>query len=142
MPGRFVQEDEIKLIHADWWDEHETVTIKRFTYGDRQRLAGVAYKVGLVSGDGNAQYSADVALGEMNIAILEIGIKAWTLKGANGKPVPLRRSLIEKLRDEDGNFILGEINALNPSRRRSAEAQATFRDSAGNSFEESDELAA
>ena len=132
--GRFV-EHEVKVIHAEWWDEEETVTIKRFAYGDRQRLASVAYKVGFVQqGDGGQQeFSADIAIGEMNLAILEIGIEAWTLKSSAGKAVPLRRSAIERLQDEDAEFILREINAFNPSRkRRTADEQANFRGRGGD----------
>jgi len=125
---RFVV-DETKVIHAEWWDEDETVTIKRFTFGDRQKLAQVAYKVGLVNPNdgGGAQMSADIAIGEMNLAILEIGILAWTLKGPEGKVMALRRAWIEALQDEDGNFILAEINAYNPTKRRKPEDQANFR---------------
>jgi len=132
--GRFV-EHETKVITADWWDEGETVTIKRFAYGDRQRLAGVAYKVGFVQqGDGSQQeFSADIAIGEMNLAILEIGIVAWTLKSSAGKVTPLRRSAIERLQDEDAEFILREINAFNPSKkRRTADEQANFRGGGGD----------
>lgn len=131
--GRFV-DYEVKVIHAEWWDEEETVTIKRFAYGDRQRLASVAYKVGFVQQDDGQgpQFSADVAIGEMNLTILELGIAAWTLKSAAGKMVPLRRSTIERLQDEDAEFILREINAFNPSKRRSAEEQVNFRGGGGD----------
>lgn len=132
--GRFV-DYETKVIHAEWWDEEETVTIKRFAYGDRQKLASVAYKVGFTQQDDGQgpQFSADVAIGEMNLTILELGIAAWTLKSAAGKAVPLRRSAIERLQDEDAEFILREINAFNPSKkRRTADEQANFRGGGGD----------
>ena len=36
--GRFVDKGNTKAIRAPWWDEGEEVVIKRFSYGDRQKL--------------------------------------------------------------------------------------------------------
>ena len=120
--GRFVSAGDTKTVRATWWDEDEEVVIKRFSYGDRQRLAGEATRVGLVgeAGEGPREFATDVQVERINLSILELGIVRWTLKGEGGKVVPLNRKWIYRLKEEDAEFLLGEINALNP--RRSAEA--------------------
>jgi len=127
--SRFIDSSDVKVIQAEWWDEGETVTIKRFSYGDRQRLAGLATRAGTKLETGDAIIT-DVYVGRMNLAILEVGIVEWTLQD-EGKVVKLNRQAIERLTDEDGDFILGEIQAFNPRRRRSAEEQEFFRGGAG-----------
>lgn len=125
---RFVEDSDVKEIRAEWWDEGETVTIRRFNYGDRQALASAAVKVGV---DGEGGVLTDVVVGRMNLEILNRGIKRWTLKRADGRVANLNGRSIEALTDEDAEFILAEINAFNPSKRRPAEEQATFRGAGG-----------
>lgn len=119
--SRFVDKGETKTIHADWWDDDEEVIIKRFTWGDKQKLAGMAVNIGLVDGAPLTEFQ----LGQMNMAIMEAGIKSWTLKGPEDRIVPLTSKWIYQLEERDGNFILQAINSFN--RRRSAEEQANFR---------------
>ena len=75
-----------------------------------------------------------VQVGKMNLAILDLGIVRWTLKGPDGKIVPPTKKWIYALDERSGDFILGEINAFNP--RRSAEAQENFRAESGDRAEE------
>jgi hypothetical protein len=121
--------DETKEIQAPWWDEDETVVIKKFSYGDRQKLAGSAVRIDLVdSGNGKPEALTDVQVATMNLAILELAIVDWTFRHpTTGKKIPVRRQWIEALSEEDGDFILAEINAYNPRRKRSKEEQASFR---------------
>jgi len=125
---RFVEDSDVKEVRAEWWDEDEAVTIRKFSYGDRQALAGVAIKVG-VTDEGGLQ--RNLVVERMNLEILNLGIKRWTLKRSDGKVANLNRKSIEALTDEDAEFILAAINAFNPSSRRSAEEQATFRGADG-----------
>jgi len=139
MSGRFVSKDDDVVIQAEWWDEDESVTIKVFSYGDRQFLIKKTMRVGLnvdperlAGDDGNITGEAlatmtDLQLGEMNLAILDRGIRSWTLKGPQGKVVVPSRRWIEQLSERDAEFILEKINELNPSQRRSAEEQEGFR---------------
>jgi len=126
--SRFVTDADNRTIHADWWDEDEEVVIKKFSYGDRQALAQETVRVGMTQQAGGTELVSDVMIGRMNLAILERGIVSWTLKGPNGRPVPLRRAWIEQLEERDAEFILQRINMLNPLKRRTAEEQANFRD--------------
>jgi hypothetical protein len=112
--GRFVEASEVREVRAGHWDEGETVTIKRFSFGDRQFLMGAAM------GDSARLHKGDVAVSvdieHMNLAILERGIARWTLKRADGSVAPLNKESIASLTERDAEFILGEIQAYNPSR--------------------------
>jgi hypothetical protein len=135
---RFITKADRKTIHANWWDDDEHVVIKRFSYGDRQRLADAAIRIG-IAGPGQATIN-EVQVGQMNLVILELGIHSWTLKREDGKIAPLTRKMIEALREEDAEFILAEINALN--RRRTAEEQSNFRGDGGDSSADGEPAAA
>jgi len=133
---RFRSKKERKTIAADWWAKEpdgsprEWVEIGRFGYGDRQKLVDAAVKAGLVSkddGSGDEIALGGLQLGSMNLAILKLGIKRWT--DEDGKIVPVTDEGVEALHEEDAEFILAEINAFNPQKGRSAEAQANFRGS-------------
>lgn len=115
--ARFVDSSSDKVIQAEWWDKDESVTIRRFGYGDRQFLAGETVRVGMQGTGAAAEMSGDVAVATMNLAILERGIRAWTLKDAGGQVPPLTRASIEALCEDDAEYILGEINAYNPRKR-------------------------
>jgi len=121
--SQFIAEDT-RIIQADWWDEDEQVVIRRFTWGDRQELIQAAIDTDIVDGQPRIN---EMQLGRMNLRIMELGIKSWTLKGPEGKVVPPSRNWIYRLDEETGNFILREINAFNPRRGRSAEEQISFR---------------
>jgi len=49
-----------------------------------------------------------------------------------GKPVPCTRRWFELLTEEDGDFILSEINAFNPPPRRTEAEAEEFRDAGGD----------
>jgi len=128
-----VSDSETREIQASWWGEKETCTIRKFNYGDRQWLAGKTVSMGIRSGsyaDGQvvAEESegavTDILIGEMNLALLERGVVQWT--DADGVGVPVTRAAIESLTEQDADFILSEITALNPRRTRSKDDQATF----------------
>lgn len=112
--GRFVESSEVREARAEWWDPGETVTVKRFSFGDRQALMAAAMgdSARLQKGD----VSVRVDVGQMNLAILERGIARWTLKRADGSVAPLNKESIASLTEKDAEFILGEIQAYNPSR--------------------------
>lgn len=121
--------DETKVIQAPWWGPDEAATIRRMNYGDRQYLAGQAIRVGITGEDGRREQIGELALGEMNLAIIERGLVSWT--DEEGKELPVTRDRIEALDELDGEFILGEIKAFNPRRQRSPENQSKFRDRSG-----------
>jgi len=135
---RFVSESETREIQAPWWGETETCTIRKFNYGDRQWLAGKTVFVGIRPGsyaDGQVVVEesegtvTDVLIGEMNLALLERGVAQWT--DADGVGLPVTRAAIESLTEQDADFILSEITALNPRRARSKDDQVTFRGKPG-----------
>jgi len=131
---RFVDDSERKVIQADWWGEKETCTIRRFNYGDRQYLAGQTVRVGLRPGQDTSDVMGDVQVEQMNLAILQRGIVEWTDEKGNAVPVTMK--MIQQLEEEEADFILGEINELNPQSARTKEEQASFRGDAGNGVEE------
>lgn len=116
---------DTKVIQADWWDEDEHVVIRRFTWGDRQELIQAVIDVDII--DRSKFRIGEMQIGRMNLRIMELGIKSWTLKGPEGTVVPPTRKWISQLDERTGDFILREINAFNPRRGRSAEEQESFR---------------
>ena len=118
MPGRFVEASEVKEIRAEWWDPDESVTIKRFSYGDRQ------FFMGEILSDGarlkGRDVSVDISVGRMNLAVLERGVVRWTLKRADGSVAPLTPAQIAQLAEKDAEFILSELQRFNPTQDEEA----------------------
>ena len=125
MPS-FVDKRDTKTIQAPWWAEKEYCEIRRYGFGDRQTLANRAWKLGLIKKDDAAnQEIAELAVGTLNLVVLELGIVRWT--DSEGVLLPVTIERIKQLDEEDGDYILNENNEFNPSRQRSAEDQANFR---------------
>lgn len=121
---RFVSAADVKTVRAEWWAEDETVTIRKLTYGDRQKIGQAAVKMQF-KGDGQPVESE---LGAVNLVVLELGVASWTFKRAeNDKPAPCNRFWFEKLAPEDGEFILKAINDFNVAPQRSEAEQDEFR---------------
>jgi len=104
-----VNEADTKVIKADWWEDGEQVTIKKFSYGDRQRLDGAAIR-DMDAGDNKMRMD----LYEMQMIKLESGIHSWTFKDQNGKVAPVTREYIHSLSERDGDFIEKAIDEYNP----------------------------
>jgi len=120
--ARFVGAEDGKEIHAPWWENGETVEIRQFSYMDRRRIATRAVRM-VPYPDGSTRAEVDMAA--LDQTMLEMGIARWTLTDGQGAPVSLDPGAIGRLSEADGEYILGEIAALNP--RRSAEQQGQFR---------------
>jgi hypothetical protein len=124
---RLVGDHEQKTIRASWWAEGETCTIRKFSYGDRQYLAGQTVSMGI---DPQSEVQVtQVQFDRMNLAFLERGIVAWTDDA--GDPMPVTREAIAQLEERDADFILEELRDYNPRRQRSAEEQERFRGVSG-----------
>ena len=115
--GRFVEASEVREARAEWWEPGETVTVKRFSFGDRQYLMAAAMgdSARVKKGDAAGDVSVSVRIEHMNLAILKRGIARWTLKLADGSTAPLTAEVIASLREQDANFILKEISDYNPT---------------------------
>ena len=122
---RFVDDSQRRVISAPWWGEEENCTIKKFAYGDRQYLAGQTVRVGLGVDGVSEDEVGEVQIDRMNLAILERGIVRWT--DEDGEPIPVTRKAIERLEEQDAEFILAEIQELNPRRTRTEDEQGSFR---------------
>jgi hypothetical protein len=123
--SRFVSDTDVKTIRAAWWGEDETVTIKKLTYGDRQKIAKQAVKLKAGS-DGEFR---EAELGAANLVLLQVGIHSWTFTHPENpkKKCPVSRYWIERLTEEDADFILEAINGFNPGTKRTEDEQETFR---------------
>ena len=134
--SRFVNAEETDEIRAPWWAEGETVTIRRLSWADRLYIQKRSTVVGAENGDGTRSVLVD--LEAFDLALMERGIVAWTLRappveghgGEEAGIAPLTVEMFGRLTAEDGQFISDAINALNP--RRSATEQAGFRAGAGD----------
>jgi len=132
----FIDERDVKDIEAPFFKEGETVTIKKFSYADRQFLSGEYTRLSAEwRGKGgrrgktrggkekrgdkekqSATVTSEIVLGKMNMSILWRGIKSWVLYGRSGDAVSLSRRNLQRLSDAYAEFILEAINDFNPSR--------------------------
>jgi len=129
----FIDAQDIKEIQAPFFKEGEVVTIKKFSYADRQALSGEYMKLsadwgsaeGKKGKEGNRQATvkSEIILGKMNLSILDRGIESWTLYTRKGKEVEFSRTNVRKLTEEYAEFILEAINDLNPSRVESEDGE-------------------
>ena len=131
--NHFITDADRREIHADWWAEGEFVTIKLFSYVDKQRIWERSL-VGLPErdADGNTRFRMDSALHAE--VTLVMGIVDWTFTDDGDVPVPCTSDKKCALSDADGRFIFREIQAYNEE--RSAEAQESFRAGSGSGTEE------
>jgi hypothetical protein len=115
---------ETQVIHAEWWPEGWTVTVKELSYADTKRLATAGIKATKKlpkSKKEGAQMAVSLTMGDTDIEQLKrltmlAAIVSWTLCNGDGKPMPLNETSIRRLRARDGDFIEEAIGALNPDR--------------------------
>jgi len=113
--------EEQRTIHAPWWEEGESVTVRRFTWYDEQVISEQATEI-VPDDEGGARVQVNRA--DWHAARMERGIVEWTLRDAEGERVPCTPERIRALSAQDGDFIYQAIRELNE--RRSAEEQAGF----------------
>lgn len=119
--------DVLTIDDAPFFKSGESVTIKKFSYADRQALSGEYMKLSADWGSAEeekgkkdrkakreATVKSEIILGKMNLSILDKGIKSWTLFTRKGKEVPFSRKNVRRLTEPYAEFILEAINALNP----------------------------
>ena len=146
----FIDAQDVREITAPFFKEGEVVTIKKFSYADRQALSGEYMKLSADWGSGrggkrggkakrakrDATVKSEIVLGKMNLSILDRGIESWTLYDRKGKEVSFSRANIRKLSEPYAEFILEAINDFNPSRDESEDGEEDGDD--GNFFLEAD----
>ena len=97
--------------------------IRRLSYGRKQSLTS---RWVTVSGDlANPQMGlSDDVIAQMNLAILEVGIESMT--DPAGHPIAVTPETVYSLDDKDAEFIITEINRLNPTLGRGDEEASNF----------------
>ena len=120
--SRFVTENDVREIRASWWDEGESVTIRRYTIAQRDAMHAEILKIaGRVGG------LTEIEVKAAQVPILLAGIRSWTFKEldeADAKTAPVNRHWIGQMSGEDADFIADAIRKLNPG--RTAEEQEKF----------------
>ena len=108
------QTSETESIHAEWWDESETITIRRCLSHSMQRAiqrdyADSADRSALNPGDPTSiKIDPMKALDSLETARLRWMV-SWTLKDTQGELLPLNQASIDSLAEEDIDFIDAEI---------------------------------
>jgi hypothetical protein len=129
--GRFDLRTE--TIHADWWDEDETVTVTELTYQQSIEIstAGISsitladmpgFEVERRQGQQSSAEQKQIDMTENRLAPLHVGIASWTFK-QNGKVIPVNSESIGKLSQRDGNFIMEAIERMNPSDDKTSDGE-------------------
>lgn len=111
-----------RTIHAEHWENHECVVIRSLNTEDdehiQDELAGIDDK-------GNTRIYA----GRLKRLTLLRGIVSWTFTDEHGRPLDLNEANIKALANEDSNYILSAIQALNapmlPSEKKDSSTTVT-----------------
>lgn len=99
--------DRIKLDGEDWID------VKRcMSYGDQQKLVASYMQLQTQLKTVTTEVAMDLETG--NITLLLLNIKAWSLKGQDGKIAPINEVTIKQLKTITANKIISAINKRNP----------------------------
>jgi len=117
----FVDVAATREIHAEWWPEGETVSLRPFTWLDEQRISERSTTVDRSDPD-NVLVQVDNTA--WNEARLDLGVVDWTVSDAQGNTVPCTAANKRRLGRKDALFILGEIQDLN--KERTADEQRSF----------------
>ena len=100
-----------KEIRAEWWQEGEVCVIRRMSYGVKERLNKALVNFGTPE---SIEVSfSDGALEQHNVSILTAGIVSMT--DEEGEPLEVTREVIYEISGLDGEYILEQINELNPT---------------------------
>lgn len=124
--SRFVTNQQTKVIRKESWAEDETVTIRRWTVGAKDKMNAEVIRAAGLAGE-----IPEVVVQAIAVPVLIAGIKEWTFCDDNGNPVPVNRHWLSKLDFEDGDFIASEIYAFNGGATEE-ERQQFFRGTEGS----------
>lgn len=108
--SRFVSASDTKAIRADWWDDGEEVTIRKWSIAQRDALNERIIRITGASGDDTV---TDMQIKAAQVPVLEAGIASWTFKDEKGKRVLPSPENISGLNPYDADFIASEIWAFN-----------------------------
>ena len=111
-----------KDIRADWWEEGETATIRKWSISHRDKLFQQIMSITGIAGEEITQAQIEAA----QVPILVAGLKDWTFVDESDKPVPCTRQAIERLSPDYADYIASEIWDFN--RGRTAKEQDSFQD--------------
>jgi len=122
--GRFVSASDTKAVQADWWEDWEEVTIRKWSISQRDALNEQIVRI---TGSSASEAVTDMQIKAAQVPVLQAGIKGWTFTEdgeKDGKRVPVSPHWIEQLAPADADFIAAEIWAFN--RRPDKEEQESF----------------
>lgn len=102
-----------KEIQASWWEKDEVVVIKKLSWGEQLRVEQNLFSVSAEMGSAE-NVNARMNIQASNLMTMRLGILSWNFKDQAGQDVPVDQRRIEDLQLEDGQFILAEIEKLNP----------------------------
>lgn len=107
--GRFVSTSDTTVIAADWWDDGEQVTIRKWSISQRDALNERIISItGASSGDEITQMQIKAA----QVPVLEAGIASWTFADGGKRIMPSPENL-GRLDPRDADYIASEIWAFN-----------------------------
>jgi len=112
--GSFVTGKEIEVIRDEFWEEFESVTIRKYSQGARDRM-----NAEIVSITGEGDDLPRVIIQAATVPVLEAGIVDWTFTQngeEDGAKAPVSREWINKLNPDYADFIVVAIRKLNEGR--------------------------
>jgi len=119
---RFISANDTKVIEADWWDDDEQVTIRKWSIAQRDALNEHIINITGASTDDDV---TQMQIKAAQVPVLNAGIKSWTFKDESGKRVLPSPENLGRLAPRDADFIANEIWAFN---RREEDELESFPD--------------
>jgi len=106
--SRFISTSDTKDIQAEWWNDGERVTIRKWTIAQRDALNDRILRV-TGSGENNL---TEMQIKAAQVPVLEAGIKSWTLED-DGLLAQCNAANMGRLAPRDADFIVSAIWELN-----------------------------
>jgi len=105
------------VIHAPWWEENETVTLRELSYAEQRAIHKRIFAGQKIATNKHGEMSMDSsASSRMQEEILRAHLASWTFTDNTGAAVPVTPENIGRLPARDADYILEEIDRLTPSR--------------------------
>lgn len=116
--GRFVTKGDTKVVRAEWWEDGEEVTIKRWSIRAKDKLDTEIIEIAGIAGQ-----IPEVVVKSVTMPYLKAGVADWTLCDEEGNRVPVNDHWIGQLTEEDADFVAAEIRAFNEGRTTAEERE-------------------
>lgn len=102
-----------KTIHAEWWEEGESVTLQELTWGAQKAILSEIMGDTKITPGMSPELDINAATRMQEMQMVEM-VAGWTFTNGSGEPVPVDLEHLRQLAPKDAEFILAEMDGMNP----------------------------